>query len=70
MAEISWGDTVFVALDADENFKPGAQGSVVGFREDPTSLGKELSGVRLCLVEFSNGIAIEIPEALLAKVAE
>jgi len=55
-----WGQTVRVANTAPENIHLGEMASVCGMRE--------LNGLRLYLIEFSDGHAIEISEEFLEPV--
>jgi hypothetical protein len=70
--EITWGDTVQVSLDAPDHFCPGARGSVSGFRDlgkEPENTTKEVPArSRLYLIEFSDGITVEIPERFLIRL--
>jgi hypothetical protein len=52
-----WGDEVLVLEQAPEKLRRGQRGSVCGMRQ--------LEGVNLYLVEFSDGVAIEISEQFL-----
>jgi len=75
-SEITWGDTVLVRVDAPTQFHPGTRGSISGFRDvgqdstANTSTDVVQQRHRLCLVEFPDGHAIEIPEDLLVKTAK
>lgn len=66
-----WGDTVRIAAEAPDHFRPGHQGSVCGVRvvetEDHAQLTKEQIGTALLLVEFGDGQAVEIPERFLEQ---
>ena len=69
MADFTWGDTVRIRADAPPQYQPGEVASVCGIREVETveqerQFGSPV-GSRLYLVEFENGDAIEVPEALL-----
>lgn len=61
--------SVRVTDDAPESFRPGALGSVCGFRvlAEPTVFaGLQLAqGAALILVEFGDGTAIELPSCWL-----
>ena len=61
MSEITWGDTVLVLEDAPNDFRPGELGAVCGFH------GSEQQTISY-LVEFGDGVTIEIPPAFLSKV--
>lgn len=73
-SEITWGDTVLVSSNAPVDFRPGAQGSVSGFRDVKQDVERQdldsSSGQRLYLVEFQDGTAIEIPGSFLVRVQE
>ena len=69
--KITWGDTVRVSNEAPSQFRPGESGSICGFRdldENSEEIHPEKLA-RLCLVEFENGAAIEVPEIYLAKIS-
>ena len=70
MMKLTWGDTVRVSKDAPSQFRPGESGSICGFRdldENSEEIHSEILA-RLCVVEFANGTAIEVPEIYLAKI--
>lgn len=52
-----WGQAVRVVTTAPKDMRPGEAGSVCGIRA--------MDSVRLYLVEFSDGTAVEIPEDLI-----
>jgi hypothetical protein len=56
----SWDQEVQVAATAPVNMHPGQAGSVCGMRES--------NAIRLYLIEFSDGQAVEIPEIFLEPV--
>ena len=68
---LTWGDAVTVVRNAPENFRPLETGSVCGMRlVDTLELSEKFSvplGTFLCLVEFSSGASVEIPEFFLSK---
>jgi len=69
---LSWGDTVVVSNTAPREFRPGERGSICGLR-DPKEQLEEIEhdavALRLCLVEFADGNAIEIPSTYLSRVS-
>lgn len=69
---LSWGDTVVVSNTAPEEFRPGELGSICGFR-DPNQQSEEIEhndvALKLCLVEFGDGEAIEIRSTYLSIVS-
>lgn len=62
--KFEWGQEVEVSLDAPAELNPGQRGSVCGVRV-AESQGEPM---RIYLVEFGNGAAIEIAENRLSKV--
>ena len=69
---LSWGDTVVVADDAPNKFRPRERGSICGFREPKEhaqNLDHSAGTLALCLVEFPDGEAIEIPYSYLRKLS-
>ena len=68
--KLTWGDSVVVAQSAPPQFRPGSLGSICGMRQidqgTASLLGVEL-GTLVYTVEFKDGIAVEIPEAMLRK---
>lgn len=52
-SNFTWGDSVRVRTDAPERFRPSRVGSVCGLRPG------------LVLVEFGDGVAIEVPSEFL-----
>lgn len=69
--KFEYGQTVLVRVTAPEAFRPGQTASVCGERsieneETAKAFGEPL-GTVLCLVEFSDGQAPEIPERWLEK---
>jgi len=68
---ITWGDTVSISPDAPVEFRPGAGGAVVGLPDSgvrgPAPDSETGKHSLLYLVEFSDGEAIEVPEAYLVK---
>jgi hypothetical protein len=67
--QLSWGRTVIVSDTAPGEFRPGELGSICGFR-DPKEQSEEIEhnavALKLCLVEFGDGEAIEIPATYLS----
>jgi len=55
-----WGQTVRVVTTAPKEMRPGEVCSICGIRE--------LEGEKLYLVEFSEGVALEVPETKLENV--
>lgn len=70
MTNPTWGDTVRVVQHAPDQFRPGALAAVCGLRtlesrEQSLRFGRPV-GAEVCLVEFADGHAIELPADLLA----
>jgi hypothetical protein len=63
------GDTVRILSNAPELFRPGSGGSICAARklnsDDLVNGLKESRGTILWLVEFGDGVAMEIPERFL-----
>jgi hypothetical protein len=62
--KFDWGEEVQVSLDAPPELNPGNRGSVCGHR----LRGFYPEQIRLYLIEFSDGKAIEVPEQWLVAV--
>ena len=64
--KFEYGQTVLVVVTAPKTFCPGQFGSICGERsienEATAKAFSEPLGTVLCLVEFSDGQAIEIPQ--------
>ena len=72
MSDFTWGDTVRVNEAAEPMRRPGSLAEVVGLREieDETQarcFGAAI-GTKLYLIEFGDGVSIEIPEAWIKAV--
>jgi len=70
--KFKWGDAVRTKSSAPEQFRPGEVSSVCGiyFVENEEAALKfgEPIGTVVCLVEFSNGSSIEVPEKWLEQI--
>jgi hypothetical protein len=66
MSEPTWGDTVLVSQQAPRRLRPGELAEIVGIRHinSPNQADQFAApiGTRVYLVEFSDGIALEVPE--------
>ena len=67
MQELTWGDTVRVQTDGSSPSGLGDLGEIVGVREiENMAQADQFSapiGTKVYLIEFSDGKALEIPEA-------
>lgn len=65
MSSPTWGDTVRVKRSAAEALHPGALAAVCGIRVIETSLEAANAGhpvgTTLYLIEYEDGVAIEVP---------
>ena len=70
----AWGDSVRVLADAPSAYHPNSLGSVCGTAvlkdEDRARALGEAVGINLYLVEFADGLTVEIPESWLEAIAE
>ena len=69
---IDYGDDVRIVAEAPERYFPGARASACGYRviasERESNAVEEPVGTILWLVEFSDGIACEVPVQYLTKI--
>ena len=61
----TWGNTVRVQANAPSEFRPGEIGEICSISSMPVAETK-----RLYLVEFADGLAIEVPGTYLEKISE
>lgn len=68
----SYGDSVRINSNAPPKYKPNSMGSVCGYRiiesKDIATLFDYPIGSELCLVEFEDGISMEIPSDFLSRL--
>jgi hypothetical protein len=62
-AAFNEGDAVRTLMTAAGQFRPGETGQVRSLHDDPN-----MSGKKLCLVEFRDGARVEVPEMFLERV--
>lgn len=72
MTDPTWGDTVRIKLNATPEQRPGGFASVCGLRQVETEeqarqLGYPV-GTTLFLVEYGDGVAMEVPSAAVELV--
>ncbi|MCP1674014.1 hypothetical protein J2T57_001113 [Natronocella acetinitrilica] len=69
MTEPTWGDTVRIKLSAKPEQRPGVFASVCGLRQVETEVqAQQLGypvGTTLYLVEYGDGVAVEVPSAII-----
>lgn len=69
MPQFTWGDSVVVARNAPQEYRPGELASVCGIREVENSQQQEEFGVpigsTIYLIEYGDGESTEIAESLL-----
>ncbi|MDQ3368024.1 MAG: hypothetical protein M3680_21575 [Myxococcota bacterium] len=74
MTSITWGDTVRIKTDANVAMRPGSVAAVCGMRQVENELQAiEFNvpvGTTLFLVEFGDGVALEIPETFVSREAD
>jgi hypothetical protein len=61
--QFQYGDAVRVRDVAAQQFRPGALASVCGWRDELNADANQID--RLYLIEFGDGVSIEVTESLL-----
>ena len=71
--EFTWGDPVRIRQKAPSSCRPGAFGDIVAIETVDTELRaarhKVPCGTRVFLVEFGDGITVEVPEAWVEPIS-
>lgn len=72
MTKPTWGDTIRIKLTAKPEQRPGVLASVCGLREvENEEQARQfgcLVGTTLYLVEYGDGVAVELPSAIVELV--
>jgi hypothetical protein len=70
----AWGDTVRINANAKPEHRPGVRAAVCGLREVETEdQAREFDcpiGTRLYLVEYGDGVAVEVPATFVELVED